>query len=118
MTPLRQRFIEDMRLRGLAPPHNEVTSIMSPNSPSTYNTSPENLDLEAIRQYQLYLLNERKLSPQSINTFRVGGSVSLHRHSRYAVGKGMFSPRAGGRQAAGRARPRKKWPASSNMSAA
>ena len=30
MTPLRQRFIEDMQLRGLAPPHNEVTSTTSP----------------------------------------------------------------------------------------
>jgi site-specific recombinase XerD len=29
--------------------------------------SPEFLDIEAVRQYQLYLLNERKLSPESIN---------------------------------------------------
>jgi site-specific recombinase XerD len=34
-----------------------------------YNTSPDQLDLEAIRQYELYLLHERKLSPESINTF-------------------------------------------------
>jgi hypothetical protein len=34
-----------------------------------YNTSPEHLDLEAIRQYELHLLHEKKLSPESINTF-------------------------------------------------
>jgi hypothetical protein len=34
-----------------------------------YNCSPEKLDLEAIRQYQLHLLHEKKLSPESINTF-------------------------------------------------
>ena len=31
--------------------------------------SPAKLDLEAIRQYELHMLHERKLSPQSINTF-------------------------------------------------
>jgi integrase/recombinase XerD len=30
---------------------------------------PDKLGLEAVREYQLYLLNERKLSPESINTF-------------------------------------------------
>ncbi len=34
-----------------------------------YNTSPEKLDIDAIRQYELYLLNDRKLSPESVNTF-------------------------------------------------
>jgi integrase/recombinase XerD len=34
-----------------------------------FNRSPEELDLEAVRQYQLYLAQDRKLSPQSINTF-------------------------------------------------
>jgi site-specific recombinase XerD len=34
-----------------------------------FNLSPERLDLEAVRQYQLYLSQERKLSTQSISTF-------------------------------------------------
>ena len=51
------------------PPHNEVTSITSLSSQKYYNSSPEKLDLEAVRQYQLYLLNEKKLSPQSVNSF-------------------------------------------------
>jgi integrase len=34
-----------------------------------YGTSPDRLDLEAVRQYELYLIHEKKLSPESINTF-------------------------------------------------
>jgi integrase len=34
-----------------------------------YKTSPEHLDLEAVRQYELYLLHEKKLSPESIDSF-------------------------------------------------
>jgi len=69
MTPLRQRFIEDMQLRGLAPTTQKSYIHYVSEYAKYYNTSPEHLDLEAIRQYELYLLNERKLSPESINSF-------------------------------------------------
>lgn len=69
MTPLRQRFIEDMQLRGLAATTQKSYVHYIADLAEFYNTSPENLDLEAIRQYQLYLLHERQLSPESINTF-------------------------------------------------
>ena len=69
MTPLRQRFIEDMQLRGLAPTTQRSYTHYVADYAKLYNTSPEHLDLEAIRQYQLYLLHEKKLSPESINTF-------------------------------------------------
>ena len=69
MTTLRQRFIEDMQLRGLAPTTQRSYIHYVADFALFYNTSPEQLDLEAVRQYQLYLLNERKLSPESINTF-------------------------------------------------
>ena len=66
MTPLRQRCTEDMQLRGLAPTtQRSYTRYVA----QFYHTSPEHLDLEAIRQYELYLLHENKLWPQSINTF-------------------------------------------------
>jgi integrase/recombinase XerD len=68
MTKLRQRFIEDMQLRGLAPTTQRSYIHYVADYAQFYNTSPEQLDLEAIRQYQLYLLNDRKLSPESINT--------------------------------------------------
>jgi site-specific recombinase XerD len=69
MTPLRQRFIEDMQLRGLAPTTQRSYLHYVAEFAKFYGASPEHLDLEAVRQYQLYLLNERKLSPESINTF-------------------------------------------------
>ena len=69
MTPLKQRFIEDMQLRGLAPTTQRSYIHYVADYAKFYNTSPENLDLEAVRQYELYLLHERKLSPESINTF-------------------------------------------------
>jgi integrase/recombinase XerD len=69
MTPLRQRFTEDMLLRGLAPTTQRSYIHYVADFAQYYNTSPEKLDLEAVRQYQLYLLNERRMSPQSVNTF-------------------------------------------------
>jgi len=69
MTPLRQRFIDDMQLRGLAPTTQRSYIHYVADFAKFYDTSPEYLDLEAIRQYELHLLHEKKLSPESINSF-------------------------------------------------
>lgn len=69
MTPLRQRFIEDMQLRNLTPAtqNNYVHHVAG--FAKYFGKSPEVLDLEAIRQYQLYLLTERKLAPDTVNQY-------------------------------------------------
>src|SRR5258705_12328874 len=69
MTPLRQRFIEDMQMRGLAPTTQRSYIHYVAGYAKFYNTSPEKLDLEAIRQYELHMLDELKLSPESVNAF-------------------------------------------------
>ncbi|MEO6759247.1 MAG: site-specific integrase [Saprospiraceae bacterium] len=69
MTPLRRRFIEDMLMRGLAPTTQRSYIHYVAGYAKFYNKSPEVLDLEAIRQYELFLLEERKLAPTSINSF-------------------------------------------------
>ena len=69
MTPLRQRMIEDMRIRNFADTTQRSYVHYVAEFARYFNRSPEDLDLEAVRQYQLYLTQERKLSPQSINTF-------------------------------------------------
>lgn len=69
MTPLRQRMIEDMQLRGMAAATQKQYIAQVANFASYFGLSPEVLDTEAIRQYQLYLINERKVSPESANTF-------------------------------------------------
>ena len=54
MTPLRQRRIEDMQLLNFA---------------STTQRSYIHYVADFAKQYQLHLAQERKLSPQSVNTF-------------------------------------------------
>jgi integrase/recombinase XerD len=69
MTPLRQRMIEDMRIRNFATTTQRSYIHYVAEFAKHFNRSPQDLDLEAVRQYQLYLTQDRKLSPQSINTF-------------------------------------------------
>jgi len=68
MTPLRQRMFEDMQLRNLTPATQRSYVHYVAEYARYFNVSPEKLDAEAIRQYLLYALNERKLSPESVNT--------------------------------------------------
>ncbi len=66
MTPLRQRMIEDMQVRNLAP-HTQATYILHVSLFARhFGKSPELLGPEEIRDYQLYLTNQRKLAPSSI----------------------------------------------------
>src|ERR671926_407156 len=69
MTPLRQRFIEDMQLRNFAPGTQRSYVSHIAEFARYFGRSPEHLELEAVRQYQLYLLRERALSVSTINTF-------------------------------------------------
>jgi integrase/recombinase XerD len=69
MTTLRKRFIEDMQLRNFAPTTQRSYVHYIADFARYFGRSPEHLDLEAVRQYQLYLLGERAQSASSINTF-------------------------------------------------
>lgn len=69
MTELRQRMQEDMQLRNLSPATQRNYIHYVADFAKYFGMSPDKLGLEAVREYQLYLLNERKLSPESINTF-------------------------------------------------
>jgi integrase/recombinase XerD len=66
MTPLRQRMTEDMQVRNLAV--NTQMSYLQQVSQFArhFNKSPELLGPEDIRTYQVYLTNERKVSPGSV----------------------------------------------------
>jgi site-specific recombinase XerD len=69
MTPLRQRMIEDMQLRNLSTETQRAYVHYISGLAQYYQASPERLGLEEIREYQLHLLQDRKLSPESVNTF-------------------------------------------------
>jgi site-specific recombinase XerD len=58
-----------MQMRSLAPTTQRSYLHYVSDYAQFYHTSPEHLDLEAVRQYELHLLHEKKLSPESINQF-------------------------------------------------
>ena len=69
MTPLRQRMFEDMQLRNFATGTQRSYIHYVEAFANYYGMSPERLGLDEIRNYQLYLIEERKFSPQSVNCF-------------------------------------------------
>ena len=69
MTPLRRRMLDDLSLRNLSPETQRNYVHYIANFAKYFNTSPENLGVESIREYQLHLIEERKLSPASVNCF-------------------------------------------------
>jgi site-specific recombinase XerD len=62
-------MLEDMRIRNFATTTQRSYIHYVAEFAKHFDRSPQDLDLEAVRQYQLYLAQDRKLSPQSINTF-------------------------------------------------
>jgi integrase/recombinase XerD len=67
MTPLRQRMIEDMGIRNLAENTQSAYLQQITAYAAHFNRSPDQLGPEAIRAYQLYLLQTRMLSPSSVS---------------------------------------------------
>lgn len=65
MTPLRQRMIEDMKLRGLSANTQRVYVFAVRDLASYYNRSPDQVSHEQLRRYFLYLTQEKKLSRSS-----------------------------------------------------
>ena len=55
MTTLRQRMIEDMRIRNFATTTQRSYVHYVAEFAKYFRRSPDQLDLEAVRQYQLYL---------------------------------------------------------------
>lgn len=66
MTPLRQRMIEDMKIRNLSPRTQDSYVRLIEHFARYFGKSPEQLGPEEIREYQVYLMNERDLSPSTL----------------------------------------------------
>ena len=66
MTPLRQRMLEELQRRNYS--QTTINSyILAVKEFAKYcNKSPDLLGAEEVRRYQLYLINEKKLAPQTV----------------------------------------------------
>ena len=62
MTPLRQRYIEDMQLRGFAETTQQVYVNAVRRLAEYYGKSPDKITNEQLRDYFLYLINEKQIA--------------------------------------------------------
>ena len=68
MTTLRRRMLEDLQLRGLAPKTQQCYVAAVRQLAHYYRRPPDQLNDEELRQYFLYLRNEKKVAE---STFRI-----------------------------------------------
>jgi integrase/recombinase XerD len=80
MTVLRQRMIEDMQLRGLAPRTQEAYVAAVEHLAKYYRKSPDEISEEELRQYLLYLENEKAVSASTM-TVTLCGLKFLYQHT-------------------------------------
>ena len=67
MTPLRQRMLEGMQIRNFARNTQECYLMQVSLYARHFRRSPEGLGPRDIRDYQVYLTNDKKLAPGSIS---------------------------------------------------
>jgi site-specific recombinase XerD len=72
MTPLRQKMIDNMKLRGFAPNTQEAYVAAVAGLAKYYNRSPDKLDSEKVQRYLLHLIEERRLAWNSCNVAAAG----------------------------------------------
>jgi integrase/recombinase XerD len=84
MTPLRQRMIEDLKLRNLAPRTIAVYTTRAAAFARYFGRSPEALGREEVRSFLLYLVREKHVSwsiyNQTVAALRFLYEVTLDRH--------------------------------------
>ncbi len=70
MTELRDRMIKDMQLRGLTPGTQKTYVDAIIMLAKHYRRSPDQLSEEQIRDYFIYLKDEKKLAGSTIQSYR------------------------------------------------
>lgn len=70
MTPLRQRFLEDLQLRNCAPRTQDAYVAHVVQFARYFGRSPADLGAEEVRQYLLHLMHERQRSNSTVNQCR------------------------------------------------
>ena len=72
MTALRQRMIEDLQLRGLAPNTQGSYVRAVRQLAEHYGKSPDRINEEEVRQYFLYLKNDKQVAPKTLGVALAG----------------------------------------------
>lgn len=80
MTPLRQRMIEDMQLRGFSARTQECYVAAVRQLAEHYHKSPDHLSEEDLRRYFLYLANEKKFA-RATATIALCGIKFFYEHT-------------------------------------
>ena len=80
MNPLRQRMIEDMQLRGFSARTQECYVGAVRQLAHHYHRSPDKLAEEDLRQYFLYLANEKKVA-RATATIALCGIKFFYEHT-------------------------------------
>ena len=80
MTPLRQRMIEDLQLRGLSPKTQDAYVRAVRQLAEHYGKSPDRISEEELRQYFLYLKNVKHAS-RSACTIALCGIKFFYQHT-------------------------------------
>jgi integrase/recombinase XerD len=80
MTPLRQRMLEDMQLRGLAERTQEAYLSAVLQVALHYRKSPDLITEDELRLYFLFLCNEKRLAPNTTNV-ALNGIKFLYTHT-------------------------------------
>ena len=106
MTVLRQRMLDDMRIRNLAAETQTSYLRQVTKFARYYGQSPELLGPEDIQTYQLHLIDDRQLAPTSVAGTVAAPAFPLSGHAEAGLG-GRSPPDAEARRdAAGRPEPR------------
>ena len=83
MTPLRQRYLEDLQLRNYSVKTQQVYVECVSLFARHFHQSPERLGPEEIRAYQLYLIQEKQVSwsrfNQTVCALRFLYGTTLHK---------------------------------------
>jgi integrase/recombinase XerD len=80
MSPLQQRMLEDMQLRGFSARTQEAYARAVWQLAQHYLRRPDQLSEEELRQYFLYLANEKKLTRPTTTIALCGISSFTSRH--------------------------------------